>query len=159
MGLATAAIIASVVSAGASIAGGVSANKEAKRQAATAEAEANMRAEETARMGVREANAVGIEAESTRRRQKLAYLKSGVDLSGSPLMVMEATRRNGLDNVEETLRASSYGAAAQIQEGRSQARALKSSGRQALISGIGNAAGSAATGFSAYEASKPKKAN
>ena len=141
------AIAMAAISAASSIAGGVSANKEAKKQAATAEAEANMRAEETARVGVREANALGVEAESTRRRQKLAYLKSGVDLSGSPLMVMEATRRSGLDNVDESLRASSYGAAAQIQEGRSRAKALKSSGRQALISGIGNAAGSVAKAF------------
>jgi len=135
------------LSAASSLFGGMSAQNESRKQAATAQAEANLRAEETARAGVRESLAVGAEAESVRRRQKLAYLKSGVDLEGSPLLMMEATRRNGLDNVEETLRASSSAAGAQIQEGRSRATALKASGRQAFMSGITGAAGSLAKVF------------
>ena len=131
--------IFSGLSAASSLFGGVSANREAGRQAATAQAEANLRAEETARAGAREAQFVGMEAESVRLRQKLAYLKSGVDLEGSPLLMMEATRRNGLDNVEEVLRSSSSTAGAQIQEGRAKATALKSSGRQAFMSGISGA--------------------
>lgn len=134
--LPTAGSIFSGISAASSLFGGVSAKNESARQAATAQAEANLRAEETARAGVREAEAVGMEAESVRRRQKLAYLKSGVELEGSPLMMMEATRRAGLNNVEEVLRSSSSAAGAQIQEGRSRARALKASGRQSFMSGI-----------------------
>jgi len=145
VGAQTAGVLSSVstifsgLSAASSLFGGVSANNEAKRQAVTAQAEANLRAEETARAGAREASFVGMEAESVRRRQKLAYLKSGVDLEGSPLLMMEATRRNGLDNVEEVLRSSSSTAGAQIQEGRAKATALKSSGRQAFMSGISGA--------------------
>lgn len=149
VGTSTAATIGSVVgsagtifsglSAASSLLGGARAQTESKRQAVTAQAEANLRAEETARAGVRESQVVGMEAESVRRRQKLAYLKSGVDLEGSPLLMMEATRRNGLDNVEETLRASSSAAGAQIQEGRARATQLKSSGRQAFMSGISGA--------------------
>ena len=138
----SASTIFSGLSAASSLFGGVSANRESQRQAVTAQAEANLRAEETARAGAREAQFVGMEAESVRRRQKLAYLKSGVDLEGSPLLMMEATRRNGLDNVEETLRASKSTAGAQVVEGRARASQLKSSGRQAFMSGIGNAAGS-----------------
>lgn len=128
------------LSAASSLFGGMSANTEAQRQSVTAQAEANLRAEETARAGAREASFIGMEAESVRRRQKLAYLKSGVDLEGSPLLMMEATRRAGLDNVEETLRASTSTAGAQVSEGRARATALKASGRQAFMTGIGNGA-------------------
>jgi len=137
----TASTIFSTLSAASSFLGGIKANTAAKNQAVTAQAEANLKAEETARAGVREAKFVGAEARSIQRRQKLAYLKSGVDLEGSPLLVMEATRRAGLDNVEETLRAGGLSAGAQIQEGRSRATALRSSGRAAFMSGLGNAAG------------------
>lgn len=127
------------LSAVSSIAGGVSAQREAGRQAVTAQAQVNLQAEETARAGAREAAFVGMEAESVRRRQKLAYLKSGVDLEGSPLLMMEATRRNGLDNVEQVLSSSGQTAGAQVVEGRAKATQLKSSGRQAFMSGITNA--------------------
>jgi hypothetical protein len=140
----TGSTIFSGLSAASSLFGGASANREAQRQAVTAQAEANLRAEETARAGVREASFVGMEAESVRRRQKLAYLKSGVDLEGSPLLMMEATRQAGLENVDQVLRSSGSTAGAQIQEGRARATQLKSSGRQAFMSGIGNAAGSLA---------------
>lgn len=157
VGASTAATIGSVVSsagtifsglsAASSLFGGVSAQKEAARQSATAQAEANLRAEETGRAGVREAQAVGMEAESVRRRQKLAYLKSGVDLEGSPLLMMEATRRAGLDNAQETLNASTSAAGAQIQEGRARATSLKASGRQAFMSGITGAGTTLARAF------------
>lgn len=128
--------IFSGISALSSITGGMASNAEAKRQSQTAMAEAGLRAEEEARAAARDAQMVGMEAESVRRRQKLAYLKSGVDLEGSPLMVMEATRQRGLDNVEEVLRAGGAAAGAQIQEGRTRAAQLKSSGRSAFYSGL-----------------------
>jgi hypothetical protein len=137
--LTSASTLFSGLSAASSLFGGAASQRESGRQAATAQAETNLRAEETARAGVRESLAVGAEAESVRRRQKLAYLKSGVELEGSPLLMMEAARRAGLDNVEETLRGSSSAAGAQIQEGRARATQLKSSGRQAFISGISGA--------------------
>lgn len=142
--LGTAGTLFSGLSAASSLFGGASAQREAGKQAATAQAEANLRAEETARAGVREASFVSMEAESVRRRQKLAYLKSGVDLEGSPLLMMEATRQAGLDNVEQVLSSSGTTAGAQIQEGRSRASALKSSGRQAFMQGISNAGSSIA---------------
>lgn len=140
--LSTVGTIFSGLSAASLLFGGMSANNESKRQAATAQAEANLRAEETARASARDAQFATAESESVRRRQKLAYLKSGVDLEGSPLLMMEATRRAGLDNAEEILRSGSQTAGAQIQEGRSRASALRASGRQAFISGIGGAASS-----------------
>jgi hypothetical protein len=141
---ATTATVLAAVSAGSSLMGGIQAKRESKKQAVTAQAEANLRAEEAGRATAREANLVGMEAESVRRRQKLAYLKSGVDLEGSPLLMMEATRRAGLDNVEEVFRSGPAGAI--VTEGRARATQLKASGRQAFMSGIGNAAGSLASG-------------
>lgn len=125
------------LSAASSLFGGVSAQKESNKQANIAQAQANLQAEETARAGAREASFVGMEAESVRRRQKLAYLKSGVDLEGSPLLVMEATRKAGLDNVEEVYKGNAAGA--QVVEGRTRAASIRSSGRQAFMQGIGNA--------------------
>jgi len=119
--------------------GGMSDKSEAAKQSATAQAQANLQAEEIGRASAREADFVSKESESIRRRQKLAYLKSGVDLEGSPLLVMEATRRAGLDNAEEVLRSGGMSAGAAIQEGRTRAAQLKSSGRQAFMQGIGNA--------------------
>ena len=148
---AAAALALASLAAVSSIAGGVQANKEAKKQAVKNEAMANLAAEEEARASSKEALAVGREAESVRRRQVVSFLKSGVDLTGSPLMVMEATRRAGLSNVEETLRSGSLSASTRRIEGRMQADALKASGRQAFVQGIGGAlsnAGSAANIYS-----------
>lgn len=134
----TAGTIFSGLSAASSLFGGISAQNEAAKQSAITQAQANLAAEESARTSAREAKFVGMEAESLRRRQKLAYLKSGVDLEGTPLLVMEATRKAGLDNVEEVYNSSQAGA--QIVEGRTRAAALRSSGRQAFMQGLGGAA-------------------
>jgi len=96
------------------------------------------------------ASLAGREAESVRRRQMVSFLKSGVDLTGSPLMVMEATRRAGLSNVEETLRSGSLSASTRRIEGRMQADALKASGRQAFIQGIGGGLSNAGNAASIY---------
>lgn len=39
-------------------------------------------------------------AEKARKQQVMSYLKSGVDLSGSPLLVMEETRQKGIENAK-----------------------------------------------------------
>ena len=145
--IALAALAAAAVS---SAVGGVQANKEAKKQAVKTEAMSNLAAEEEARASSKEALAVGRDAESTRRRQVVSFLKSGVDLTGSPLMVMEATRRAGLSNVEETLRSGSMSASTRRIEGRLQADALKASGRQAFIQGIGGGLSSAGSAANIY---------
>lgn len=43
------------------------------------------------------------ESERTRKLQKMMYLKSGVDLTGSPLLVMEETRAKGAENAKNVL--------------------------------------------------------
>jgi hypothetical protein len=129
----------SVLSGLSSFMGGMQAKGESKIQAANAKADAAKRGAEEARLAAREADLTQQEADSIRKRQKVAYLKSGVSLSGSPLLVMEETRRKGKENVNEILTAGQYASQSAYQEGRTQARAYKSAGRQAFVNGLTNA--------------------
>lgn len=140
----------SAFSAISSVMGGMAANEEAGKQAQLAASQAESRAVEQERLAFKEAQATTEEADSVARRQKVAYLASGVDLAGSPLLVMEETRRKGAENADEIVQAGKYGASASRAEGRAQASQLKSSGRQALIGGLINAAGSASQGVQQY---------
>lgn len=144
---ATAASVASIastafsgLSAIQSIAGGSAAKAEAKRQANLATFQAQQQGAESARVAQREATFAQEEANSTRRAQKVAYLKSGVSLEGSPLLVMEGTRARGNENVEEILRAGSAATGAAFTEGRIRAQNVKASGRQAFTQGLTGAA-------------------
>ncbi len=153
MGSVTTTVLAglSALSAVSSIAGGISANKEAGKQAELAALQAEQRATEQERVSFKQSQAELEEADSLSRRQKVAFLASGVDLAGSPLLVMEETRRKGAENAEEILKSGEYGATASRAEGRATASQLRASGRQALLGGLSNAAGTAATGITRYQ--------
>ena len=139
----------SAVSSVSSILGGMSANSEAGNQAELAAQQAEARAVENERISAKQARVEQSESEDLARRQKVAFLSSGVDLAGSPLLVMEETRRQGAENVQEILRGGQASADASRAEGRTQAASLKATGRQALISGFGRAASTVATGMEA----------
>lgn len=126
----------SVVSGVSSIFGGMQSNQEAANQAALAKTQAMQQSAESARLARREAGVVQEEAEKTRKAQKLAFLKSGVSLEGSPLLLMEETRMKGAENVSEVLKAGAAGSYAAMQEGRIKAKQYKASGREALVSGL-----------------------
>ena len=102
--------------------------------------DAENRGKEIARQTAREANAEQQETDQTLRRQKLAYLASGVTLQGSPLLIMEETRRKGQENIDEIMASGSSGASAAIMEGRQQASNTKASGRRDLVNGLTGAA-------------------
>ena len=139
VGAKTAGIISgglSVASGLSSVMGGIEAKAEGKRQANAALYTAERQGAEAARQAQGEANLVREEAESTRRRQKVAFLKSGVSLEGSPLQLMEATRQRGLQNVEEVFRAGGAATGAATTEGRLRAQQLKSAGRQQFMSNL-----------------------
>lgn len=129
----------SVFSGLSSIMGGIEAKREGKRQAEMALYTAQKQGAEAARQAQGEANLIREEAESTRRRQKVALLKSGVSLEGSPLQLMEATRQRGLQNVEEVFRAGGAATGAAATEGRLRAQNLKSAGRQQFMSNLTSA--------------------
>jgi len=130
--------------AAASVAGGVQAQKEAKKQANLAMEQSTAAAAETKRQTDRSVTLEERNIKDTQDRQRLAYLASGVTLEGSPLLKLEETRRLGAENLEEIQKAGEAGSAAQLAEGRMTAQAAKSRGRQALISGITGGASSAA---------------
>lgn len=126
----------SIFSGLSSILGGGAAQQESGYQAELAAQQAESRAIEQERVSAREARLEQENAEDFRKRQKVAYLASGVDLSGSPLLVMEETRRKGAENVNEILKSGSAGASSARAEGRIQASQIKSSGRRAFASGL-----------------------
>lgn len=134
--LATLGTIGGVIGAGSSIIGGIQQQDAADQAASAAEASSIMAGKESARQAVAAANEEKTRADQVRRAQKLAYIKSGVSLEGSPLLVMEQTRQTGLSNVDEILSAGASSKTTALTEGRIKAQSLKASGRQAFIQGI-----------------------
>ena len=130
------------LSAVSSILGGAQSYAAGGDQAALALSQASLRGVEAERVAQREAKFAQEEALDTERRQKLAYMASGVTLEGSPLLVMEETRQRGIDNVDEILKSGQAASQAAAMEGRIQASTYKASGRQKFVSGITSAAGS-----------------
>lgn len=126
----------SILSAGSSILGGLQGLMAGNQQADAARATAEMQAREQVRVTAREAEMERQQVEDTVRRQKLAYMASGVSLEGSPLLVMEETRRRGAENINEIVQGGAYGAASARTEGRIRAQQAKSAGRREFISGI-----------------------
>ncbi|CAB4136933.1 hypothetical protein UFOVP315_6 [uncultured Caudovirales phage] len=129
MGLETALIAATAISAGSSALGGMAQNREAKKQARLTQQQAEANAQEELK-----------QAKDYRSRQAVSYLKSGVALDiGSPLLAMQETLDTAATNARN-IRAS----------GAAQANLFKKQGRNALVSGFMNAAGTAAGGFTQY---------
>lgn len=138
MGAITSTILA-VASAGAGIMQGMQQKAAYKQQGENAVASATMAATEQTRTSFKEAQVAEQDAKQAERRQKVAYLASGVTLEGSPLLIMEETRRKGAENVDEILRAGQAASGALMVEGYNQKSALKAKGRDAFMSGIGGA--------------------
>jgi len=134
--LGTLGTIASGLGALSSISGGITGQREASQQSEYALAEAAMAGKESSRQASEQAIQEREAYKDIKQRQKLAYMKSGVTLEGSPLLVMEETRRKGESNIDEILSygASSY--ASQITQGVNAAKKAKSLGRQQLTQGI-----------------------
>jgi hypothetical protein len=91
-------------------------------------------------------------AEQFRATQAVAYLKSGVELSGSPLDVLDETIRVGRENAS-AIRSGGQARALDAEFGGEQA---STAGRNALVSGVTGAAKTAAYG--AYSIYRNKEA-
>jgi len=124
--LIAAAATAAVVSAGASIYGGIQARKQAKKEAALINEDAQHQANQHAK-----------DVEKFRKRQKVAFLSSGVSLEGSPLLVLEETRKEGEEEVARIRRGGQI---------RSDIR--QQQGRDAFVSGVLGGISSLAGGVS-----------
>lgn len=128
---------AGLASAGASIFGGLQANKAAKDEAARIEEEGRLAQQEADEEAARRAKQVRKFA----ARQKLSFLKNGVRLEGTPLAVLDETQAEGQAEVD----AISKRGQAISRLRTSQASQTRSSGRASLIGGFGGAASSLLT--------------
>lgn len=70
-----------------------------ERSVAVARQQAQLNADDAERAALEEERA----AEKHRMLQKVMFMKSGVDLTGSPLLVMEATRNKGRENAKNVV--------------------------------------------------------
>lgn len=121
------AAIANLAAGLSSVAGGITANVQSASQAKTAAREA----EERALLN-------DDEVRSFAANQAVTFLSSGVELEGSPLIVLNDTIRKGFDQSEDIRRA-----------GASQSRAISDTGRNALLSGVITGASLASKSLSA----------
>lgn len=134
-------VVATAVSVGSSVMGGISANASAKREAGMQQQQAQINLDES-RVAAQD---MTVERNKFLQVQKLAFLKSGVSLEGSPLDVLNETRTQSQKEVDATLKRGD----AQYNLGMESAQITKNKGRAALIGGFGQAA---STGVSAYAA-------
>lgn len=120
---------------------GYSANKAAKAEASLIQQQGELTKQEADA----EAARVGRENDKFRKRQKLAFLKNGVSLVGSPLLILEETR---IESDKETSAIRKRGQAQKTLAGQ-RADITRNQGRASLIGGIGDAATSVFAGMSA----------
>jgi hypothetical protein len=130
-------IAISAVSAGLQVASGFmqySQQKKADKAAKNAaNAQANIMQEDADRAALQET----LDAEKARKTQKMAYLASGVDLSGSPLLVMEETRAKGEENAKN-IKDRGYAQAAITRAQGSVGRASLVGSLSDTVSGLSN---------------------
>lgn len=120
-----------LISAGFKIATGVS-------QSRAAESEADLQ-EEQGRIAQQEARVSAERSAKEKRkflaRQKLAFIKNGVSLEGSPLLVLEETLTESQKEIDAIIKR---GSAQQRLAGR-RAEITRARGRRALLGSIGKA--------------------
>lgn len=142
--MAGAALLFAGASAAMDLMGGLFGYLASKEIAATAESRGRMIRNEAEA----EAQRYAEQARGFRATQKLAYLKSGVDLSGSPLDIMDHDMLTAQENIS-AIRASGE---ARALDQDFQAGNARISGRSALVNGISG--GISKIGMAAYTSGK-----
>lgn len=137
MGIETALILATVAAVGGKVAGGMAANSAAKTEAGLMDQQAALGREES----ITSAENLARDRRQFLNAQKLAFLKNGVSLEGSPLLVLEDTRAYAQREVDATIKRGQ----AQYNLTRAQAQLTRNKGRAALIGGITDGIGTAAS--------------
>ena len=133
----TTAIVATTVAVGGKIAGGISAQKSAKTEANLLRDQGILAQQEAYATAQQKAD----EVRRFAKTQKLAFLKNGVTLQGTPSMVISETVNQGQDEVNAIVKKG-------IAENRlaiKQAELVRNKGRAAMFSGITNAFGDVAS--------------
>ena len=139
------AIGLTAVSVGTSLYAGYSAQKSSKKQASLMEQQGEVQKEDA----LREAARIRDEGYRFKQEQGMAYISSGVELVGTPLLVMAETAKMA----EEEARATEKRGYAQGDLANAQAKITRNEGKAQMIASIGNAVGS---GVSTYRAAKGK---
>ena len=145
MALQAAIIAFTLISATSKIVKGIQENKAAKAEALLIEEQGALQQQEA----VTEAQRQATESRKFRKKQKVAFLKNGITLAGSPLLVIEETRRESQEEVNATVRRGNAQASLAFQ----QAAMTRNSGRAALLGGIFGAAGTVVAGAAVFGAS------
>lgn len=114
MGIEVAIVAGIIAGTGAGVASGIEARKSAKKAARIEERNTQL-----------QAGFLEEETEKLKKRQKLLFLKSGINLEGSPLLLLKETERIGAKRSAE-IRAF----------GAERARGLRRAGKSALTSNI-----------------------
>ncbi len=121
------------VAVGGKLYSGYQANQSAKREASALEAQGEMAQAEADREAAAHANDVRKFA----RVQTLSFLKNGVTLEGSPLLVLDETITQGQEEVNSIVKSG----AAQRTLFNRKAGITRSEGRAKMISSITDSAG------------------
>lgn len=151
MAVGTATLLTTALSVAGTLYSGYQQKQAADVQAYNAEQSSIFAANEAGRVAAKQAAGEKEAAEAAEKRQKLAYLKSGVTLEGSPLLIMEETRLKGEENVNEILMGGAAASTSRLTEGRVAASSLQAQGRSAFTGSLFKAAGSAAGGYKSYK--------
>ena len=129
---------APLISGGVQAASSFMAYKQQKDADSTAKAQATIEARRTRSDAERAALEEERTADKHRKFQKMAYLKSGVLLEGSPLLVMEETRQKGIENAANVRRTGGISAQSIMKAGSIKKASLLNTGQDAAAS-IANA--------------------
>lgn len=132
----TAGSVLGGISAAAGLLSGVQQLSAGQAQAKSAYAQAGADIAEQTRQATQQASKEKQAAETARRAQKLAYLKSGVSLAGSPLLVLEETRQRGLSNAAAINASNTAYTNAAGMQASYRANDAVSQGRAGFIKGV-----------------------
>ena len=119
------------------IIGGIVANRAARRESKALEKQGNLSIEESEIAAQRQQR----EGQRMQARQSLAFLKSGVSLIGSPLLVLQDTQKEANFQAEATRRSG----AARRRLLRDTARNVRTRGAAGIFTSVGSAAGTMGT--------------
>ena len=137
------AVGVTAVSVGTSLYSGAQANKAAKKQAALQEEQGQIQLQEA----LVEAAQIRQEGERTKQEQMMQYIGSGVEIQGTPLLVMAETTK--LANTEAV--ATEKRGYAQGDLANAKAKITRSEGKAQMIASIGSAVSSGATTYKALK--------
>lgn len=127
------AVAGMAVSAVGKVAGGFAANAASKREANLLRDQGQIAQEEAYVESQRRAD----EVRKFAKTQKLAYLKNGVSLAGSPLLVIDETFQQGQEEVNAIVKSG----VSQNRMLRKKAEIVRNEGRAALLGSFFDAGG------------------